>query len=70
MLSSFAAMILLGQADKTHEVKAPVIGASVFKNGFVVVTRQIKVGPAGTYTLAKLPQSAITAEDRIKILIK
>jgi len=59
MVSAFALALLTGHVGKTNDVTAPVVGASVFKNGYVVVTRRIKVGPAGTYALGTLPQSAM-----------
>ncbi len=59
MISAFAFALLTGHVGKTTDVTAPVVGASVFKNGYVVVTRRIKVGPAGTYALGTLPQSAM-----------
>jgi hypothetical protein len=59
MISAFAFALLTSHVGKTTDVTAPVVGASVFKNGYVVVTRRIKVGPAGTYALGALTQSAM-----------
>ena len=59
MLSALALTLMGSQVPKPIDVTAPIISASVFKNGFVVVVREIKVGAAGTYALEKIPQSAM-----------
>jgi hypothetical protein len=59
MLSALALTLMGSQVPKPIDVTAPITSASVFKNGFVVVVREIKVGAAGTYALEKIPQSAM-----------
>ena len=49
---------MLAMAIVSTNVEAPIASAALFKNGYAVVIREIKVGPTGEYLLPKLPQSS------------
>src|ERR1700722_11265477 len=40
-------------------VQPTIVAASVFKNGFAVVTREIDVPGAGEYSVSEIPQSSL-----------
>jgi len=49
---------MLAMAIASTNVEAPIASAALFKNGYAVVIREIKVGPSGEYLLPKIPQSS------------
>lgn len=55
-----AALIsLLALPESPTAVSAKIVGASLFKNGYAVVVREIPVERDGTYLLADVPQASL-----------
>lgn len=52
-------VMALGAMLAPRAVEAHVSGASLFKNGYAVVTREIDVAEPGEYTLAQIPQGSL-----------
>lgn len=70
MLNTLFAAATLASGPATLDAKP--ISASLFKNGFAVVTREAKLGPSGAYLLDVLPQAVlgtfwITASRGVKL---
>ncbi len=57
ILTTISLMMILNPQPTT--VKASVVSASMFKNGYAVVLREFAVPSAGDYELASLPPSSV-----------